>query len=558
MADVFAKSIYQFNFRENTNYKSLGKHGLAIIGSMDLNLFEVISYKEKNNIILRRKISSNFKFYNQKDCFSSFYDHENQNWLVKFDNIDDQNEFCKEIKTRGANIVLNIEPSLAEKNTNFTRENVPKPDIFSREDVLPPKPEVLPRLLQGVEKDIEEANSDSSGSQKRANILSRMAKMGQQILPNDILKNASTDISDSEVDDSKSDHKVPPRKFKRAIPFEKHMAKEEKLTQHVPQSYMENQMTPMQNNNLNHPVQFPQQNVGGSFPQGMMGTFPPHMLSPVLVSQSMPYDGFQQYIVSQNTELKMNLAQISAKLDTVLSIGNKSDIKIDDGSLKSKIKTLELRSENLLTELERYEKMYDDLQRKCKKLENDSVKSENNRSVIENLNKQIEDLKQDLKIAEEKNVSYEKLELDLEKYKSDIQQHEKTIEIQKLKLKDFEEFYEENKDNKNLQQTIDTLNDTVTNLKLKLKDFEEHFLKTEAEKKKHLEEREQTISTFSSKIKDTMNNMYQSILANFEENKLYSVSQIKSQVAQNLKGTTFALIKEFKDVYKEDASVSNQ
>lgn len=548
-----------FDFREDTNYKSLGKHGLAIIGSTDLNIFEVISYKEKNNIILRKKIGDNFKFYNQKDCFSSFYDNENQNWLVKFDNIDDQNEFCKEIKSRGVDVVVNIEPSSAEKKT-FIQDNVSQPDGFPRENALPPKPEILPRLSQNIEKDIEDANSDSSGSQKRASILSRMAKMGQQILPNDILKNPSTDISDSEVDDSKNEHKVPPRKFKRAVPLEKHAPKEEKLPQHVQQNYMENQMIPMQTNNLNHPVHFPQQNMGVPFAQGMVGTtFPQHMLSPVLVNQSMPYDGFQQYIVSQNTELKMNLAQISAKLDTVLNIGNKSDMKTDDGSLKSKIKTLELRSENLLTELEKYEKKYDDLQRKCKKLEDDGAKNKNNRSVIENLNELIQDLKQDLKVAEEKNSNYEKLESDLEKYKSDIQQCEKTIEIQKLKLKDFEEFYEENKDNKNLQQTIDTLNDTVTNLKLKLKDFEEHFLRTEAEKKKRLEEREQIVNTFSNNIKDHMNNMYQSILANFEENKPYSASQIKSQVAQNLKGTTFALIKEFGDIYKtEDGSILDQ
>ncbi|XP_018580061.1 FK506-binding protein 15-like [Anoplophora glabripennis] len=534
---------------ENTDYKSLGKHGLAIIGSTDLNIFEVISYKEKNNIIARRNLNSSFKFYNQKDWFSSFYDNDNQNWLVKFNSSDDQNEFCKEIKNCGSEIIINIDTSSVE--TKVSNESVSKPDTFLRESMVLPKPEVSPRLSLTSDKDAEETNSDSSSSRKRANILSRMAKMGQQILPQDILKNASTDLSDSELDDSKSDHKVLPRKFKRAVPLEKHASKEEVLLQN---NYLDTQVIPTQCSNASRP----QSNMAGSYPQNVVTAYQPQMFTPVLMNQPLPYDGFQQFLMTQNMELKVNLAQISSKLDSVLNISNKGDIKIDDGNLKSKIKTLELRSENLLTELERYEQMYDDLQKKCKKLEK-TAESQSDKIVIENLNKQIEDLKENLKRAEEKNSNYEKLESELEKYKSDIEQHKKTVEIQTLKLKDFEEFYEENKDNKNLQQTVDTLNDTVTNLQLKLKDFEEHFLHTESEKQKRIEEREQNINTFSDNIKNHMNGMYQSILANFEEDNSYPLSQIKSHVVQNMKGTTFAIIKEFKDIYKtEDASFSSQ
>lgn len=538
------------NFRENADYKSLGKHGLAIIGSNDLNLFEIISYKEKNNIIFRRNINSGFKFYNQKDWFSSFYDNSNQNWLVKFDSSNDQNEFCKEIQNRGSEIIINIDASFSTRS-NISQKSVSKPDLSPRESAVPLKPENLPSLSLTVAKDGEETNSDSSSSHKRANILSRMAKMGQQILPSDILKNTSTDVSDSEIDDSISDHKIPPRKFKRAVPLEKHVSKEERLIQ---TNYLDSQAIPTQCSNISHP----QPNMVSSFPQSVIGTSPQHMLTPFLMNQSLPYDGFQQYLVLQNAELKMNLAQLSSKLDSVLSMGSKGDIKTDDSNMKSKIKTLELRSENLLTELERYEKMYDDLQNKCKKLED--TESEINKSVIENLNKHIEDLKESLKRAEEKNSNYEKLEEDLEKYKIDVQHLEKTVEVQALKLKDLEEFYEENKDKQNHQQTIDTLDDTVTNLKLKLKDFEEQFLKTEAERQKRIEEREQNINTFSDNIKNHMNGMYQSILANFEEeDQTYSVAQIKSHVVQNLKGTTFAIIKEFRDIYKaEDPSFSDQ
>ncbi|KAJ8920451.1 hypothetical protein NQ315_005319 [Exocentrus adspersus] len=536
---VTAKAVTLWKL-DDGNYKSLGKYGIAIIGATDLNLFEIISYKEKNNVILRRKLNSSCNFYKQNDCFSSFYDNDNQNWLVKFQSIDDQDAFCKEIQNLGANVVDNkVSSNPTQDNNSVQKENVTKPDILPREGI-PPKPGILPRSTLALENDVDEANSDSSGSVKRANILSRMAKMGQSILPKDILKTASTDdISDSEIDDAKSDPRTPPRKFKRAVPLEKHIPRDEKLSYHVQQNSLENQIVPSQGTAVN----YPQQNT--------LNQFPPTMISPVF-TQPIPYEGFYQYVVSQNTELKMSVAQISAKLDSVLNVGGKSDITTHDGNLKSRIKALELRSENLLTELERYEKKYGDLQKKYKELEDKHAANENNVTVIDNLNRQVMILQEDLNAAQEKITNYKKLEVDLEKYRNDIAEYEKVIDTQKLKLKDLETFYEKNKDNANFQGTIDTLNDSVANLKQKLKDYEEHFLKIDEEKQKRVERNEKAVAMFSEKIKDSMNNMYQSIQEGFEEGRPYSLPQIKSQVAQNLKSTTFALIKEFKDIYENE------
>ncbi|KAJ8935941.1 hypothetical protein NQ314_012563 [Rhamnusium bicolor] len=514
---------------ENKDYKTLGKHGLAIIGSSDLNIFEIIVYREKNNILLRKKISNSCSFYNQKDSYSSFYDNENQNWLVKFESISDQSKFCKEIQCYGANIINNMEETSQKKEKTSS--------VTNKENLLT-KPDIAPKLLQSAEYDVEEVNSDSSGSQKRANILSRMAKMGQQILPNQILKNTSTDISDSELDDSKHDRKIPPRKFKRSIHTEKNIAHKEES---APQTYLENQMVPSQSNNCNYPP-----------------LFPPGM-SPVLFNQPLAFDGYNNYIATQNSELKMNLAQISAKLDSALSGNNTYQDKFEDRALKSKIKALQLKSENLQAMVQRYEEKYNDLQTKYDELKkkNNPIEITENKIIIQNLQDNISKLKLDLKMVKEKNTDNEKLEQEIETYKSNIKEFENTIEIQKLKLKDYEEFYEENKDNKNLQSKIDNLNETVLTLELKLKDLETYFHKTEAEKQKRAEENNKIMNIFEDKIKEHMNNMYQSVLANFSEDSSYSMPEIKSVFVQNLKGTTFKIIEDFTNIYKNDSTAAS-
>ncbi|KAJ8974254.1 hypothetical protein NQ317_016550 [Molorchus minor] len=120
---IIAKVVLLWKL-EDKNYKGLGKHGLAVIGSTELNLFEIIAYKEKNNILLKIKICNTLMIYNKSENFSSFFDNENQNWLVKFDDYDSQNKFCEIIQKYGCKIQYDSNtPESANKRTeNLLRE----------------------------------------------------------------------------------------------------------------------------------------------------------------------------------------------------------------------------------------------------------------------------------------------------------------------------------------------------------------------------------------------------------------------------------------------------
>nr|XP_023024349.1 autophagy-related protein 23-like isoform X1 [Leptinotarsa decemlineata]XP_023024350.1 autophagy-related protein 23-like isoform X2 [Leptinotarsa decemlineata] len=481
---------------EDKEYKALGKHGLAVIGSVNLNLFEIIAYKEKNNIILRTKVNDKLLFYHQKDEFSSFYDDDSRNWLIKFQN-DDQKAFYEVLKKFGAQLIANEDPSQKCSDSAF------------------PKPALLPKPKADVE--ISETQTDSSGSQQRAHILSRMAKMGQQILP----KMNSSDNSDSELGESRFDRKPSPRKFKKHI--EKPSRAENEST-----NFIDKQMVSSSTTSVN------------SYPN-----FNQSVLSPMMYAPPMNYEGF---IISQNAELKMSVAQLSAKLDSVLT-NNIPNQKNDDTVLKSKIKALELKTANLQDALGSWRDKYHTLERKYNELSgHDHRELSEKNSLIDKLEREAVTMKSNLTVAEERLDDFEKLKFELQQSKNDIKDCQTTIEIQKLKLK------EQNKDSKDLQATIDTLNDTVTNLRLKLADFEGYFERTESEKREREKRNNEKISILNDMIKMHMNEMYQSVIGSFSEGKSVLFSDIQSEVAKNLKGTTFRIIEDLKTIYTEETN----
>ncbi|KAG5886355.1 hypothetical protein JTB14_000457 [Gonioctena quinquepunctata] len=501
---LLAKIVYLWKL-ENTEYKALGKHGLAVIGVEDLNLFEIIGYKERTNVLLRRKVNENLSFYLQKDSFSSFYDDDSKNWLVKFQD-NDQNYFCEVIKKFGAQIIVNTE----EPSQNSTEDVTPKPELL-------PKPKFVAEDSGQL--------SDNSGSQQRAHILSRMAKMGQQILPKPIRKNNSTDISDSELEESECDQKRSLRKPTKNL----------ERTYITSEKYSDNHMVPVNPAAISYSPSFSQ-----------------NVLNPMVYAQHMNHETFNNYIISQNAELKMSVSQLSSKLESVLS---GSCQKSEDSVLNSKVKALELKSENLQEALNTFKKKYQSLEKKYNELANKDLGEVSEKKIIINrLETEISYLKTDLAAAEEKVKDFEKLELELQQSINDIADCEKTIEIQKLKIGDLETFYYQNKDNEDLQATVDTLSDTVENLRLKLKDFEEFSKKTESEKQKRLLGNNEKINFLGDMIKMHMNEMYQSMLGSFKEDDSISFSEIQFKIAKNVKGTTFQIIEDLKAFHNEGSN----
>lgn len=519
--------------RDNNEYVALGNHGLAIIGSVDRNIYEMIGYKEKTHILFKVKVNNDFTFYNQNDNFSTFYDGESINWLVKFVQ-NDQEEFTKILESNHAKIVL--VPETSPKNDEKTSENVinfPKPD-------LPEKP-----VLVNFAKD--DLQSDSSGSKQRANILNRMAKMGQAILPRSEMKYTSTELSDSDIDEKTYEKRISPRQLKREKSSKQTILTNLNIESKTETDYNNQSLT---NQISNAPV----------IPNQVLCN-PQQLPNQLFNAQSMPHqiyypnwsnDGYNQYMIAQNTELKVNLAQISSKLDLVLNSKNGSNDDDDKKNLLSRLKAMKLKTENLESSLQKSEEKYSVLTTKYVELE----RKLQNTSGVESKNKEIDILESSLselqfKLQEVQQKSEER-KCELVTYKNNILELKEIIATQRDQLREYEKLEKENKHLEELNDTIASQNKIVDILKLKQKDFEEYFEKAEAEKKVAAQKSNTKIKSLDEVVKKHMNEMYQSVLNNFEEDGTYKFSDIQMGVAKNLKITSFKIIEDCVNIFKEN------
>nr|CAH7754884.1 unnamed protein product [Callosobruchus chinensis] len=453
---------------ENNEYKCLGKHGLAIIGSTDLGLYELIAYKEKTNIIIRTKLCETFCYYNQQNNFSSFYDSSSQNWLVKFDN-NDQKQFSDTLSQYGAKVIeKTIETAKSEVDSKIIKPDLlPKPEIYSSES-----------------KTKEDQQSDNSESVKRASILHRIAKMGQQVISKPLSQ--SSELSDSEQEEPEIDKKTPPLRRHKKV------AHSALSPVHVSrQVVVEPQYMPTQN----------------YYPNS-------------------PNESFNQFLIAQNTELKIHLANISTKLDN-LSIGqNQSQNKNNDESaMKSRIKTLELMNENLQTALERSEKKFEVLQRSSQE------NSKSTETVLE-LEENIKRL-----TLEMENVKKHESTL-TEALQNQIKAQENVISNQKTRIKELEDQFEncQQKQNSN-----DELEATISSLKKELE-----LLKQQTDQNSF--KSRINVDKVEDMVKQHMSNMFQTIISNFQEGVQYSSSDIQSKIAKELRKATFKIIDDYKHI----------
>lgn len=499
-------------FRVDKDYSFIGQFGLALIGSTDLNLYEIIGYNDKRNLIFRVTLN-NLIFCNQKDNFSTFCDNDSQRWLVQFEG-NDQLEFTKDLEVCGAKIITNAEENQL-KTSNLESQNS--------------KPELMPKPL--VMADKPDVQSDSSGSQRKADILNRMAKMGQQILPKVASKTTTSSDSDSELKEPLTNRRNVSRKFKRNVQ-EKPFPKEEVL--HVPN---ENQVLPIQSGTISN-----YQNTPGA----------------VAYPSSTGLDLFSNFILLQNTELKINLAQISAKLDSIVNKEDSRNTETGDGKLKSKIKALELRSENLEEALQKSESKYILLKEKYDNLLMEKQKEgemEMKENEIKKLQEIIAKLTSVCETNQKKLTDYQTTEANAEQCRTKIEEYEEIIETQKLKLKEFEELCKQNKDSKELQATIDKLNAKMENLKLKQKDHDEYYKHIELEKQNRGKINNNNLNLMGEMVKRYINDMYQSVLDDFDQDETFTFKEIQGIVAKNLKDTTFKIIKECKDIFSESSNL---
>lgn len=493
MIPVYVLNIPIFS-SETNKYTPCGKYGLALIGNDSSKIYELILYKDKQNILTRAKISSTFTATIKENRFFTFYDDSNQNWLTHFDNATDSNEFTQQLEKRDIKIIDNSKNEKVDEKGD----------------------------MRETELAIEE--KDSSETQIKADILSRMAKMGQPILPVPVLKSTS-DISDSESDTNRI-AKKPIRKPRRNIPSTENASKppetESKL-EPVPQrpavtSYhnFPGPLIPMQNT-----PQYPNYSGQVAVPQ------------PIISPSYDPVNTFLSETRIQNTEIRMTLSELSNKLDSVLGKVRKEDVKSNEEKvLQKKIRALELQMLNLTKDLQVSLKTNEELE---EKLANRDATLENEKQ------NRIKSLETKLAEAELRISQLQAQNLDDERFIKDLTT---VAEKQDYNLAEFVSLCIS-------KPTQKPLIHLVSNLKQKLQESE-RARKTAVAKSEPAVNYD--FNAFSEKIQAVMNDLYQHIVNSYDTgNGTFSSEFVSRTLPRNVKTATNFILKAVQEDLKINA-----
>ncbi|XP_057378341.1 FK506-binding protein 15-like [Daphnia carinata] len=151
-----AVMCYKLN---NEKYEPLpGKIGMALLGENESKTYQVILYQDKQRPLTSARITSDFMIISQPNNFCTFNDDHRQNWAVLFDTKEVAQKFLGEID--------HIKKMLAEHTKNLVTECVIATDKIDGSASSP----------------VENRMPGQDGSNK-TKLMSRMAKLGQPILP---------------------------------------------------------------------------------------------------------------------------------------------------------------------------------------------------------------------------------------------------------------------------------------------------------------------------------------------------------------------------------------
>ncbi|XP_070151987.1 FK506-binding protein 15 isoform X2 [Polyergus mexicanus] len=256
---LIAKAVHAFKL-QNGQYASVGKLGLALTGNVTTRLYQIILYKTKQEYISIATVTRDFLYTVQANNYASYYDNNNENWSILFENNENYLEFGIEIglarylaiQERGEKVIYQDLAPASNKDmiakegdnicikyfvgteiiqpfkTNFVMSQIMTVEISTDDNwervllgsgkdlkrilFLPPSKQIslgpgFPKerdvilIIEVTDIKIPEENVPipkilTSG---KAAIISRMAKMGQSILPKITLP-STTDSEDTEDD----------------------------------------------------------------------------------------------------------------------------------------------------------------------------------------------------------------------------------------------------------------------------------------------------------------------------------------------------------------------
>ncbi|EEB17708.1 leucine-rich repeat flightless-interacting protein, putative [Pediculus humanus corporis] len=597
---IFYKPVQAYKY-ENKVYIHQGLTGIVITRNHMSHNYDIILYKPSKETLVTIGITKFFTLTVSANNYVSFYDSNNQNWSIMFQSSNDLEEFLEKSFTNSfvdvtystfsldEQSVIAIKDNIKEKihlsdssslakglagcsenskrvvilpnllcDSSFTNQNVGK-HLLLKINIGKIVSELQNTLInsKSVEEEVESPNESSSEDlsnkakaqsirealattkSQKANLISRMARMGQATLP---LK-TSTGPSDSEEE----------------IP----------VTATVKSKSPRNKLS---NSNVSHHHHYYQENTEGvkqlsiyqnEFPlQHSKKSSVSQQLTPVFQSPVLSPTGdpsFSVYLSEsriQATELRMGISKISEKVDQVLnkiqnlqlpntSVQLQPSSFVDSHGLLTSIQNLVTKNESLEAKVEEQKNKLElqndkifhllELNQTC--LEKNSFTFEKQSETESKLRQEMESvLKKELILEEDNKKSTEKIKI-LERQLQNSEEIKKKLEetsaelvnqLNKLK-KEVEDKKSAKLDRENYDETMAKASEIVTKLKEKLKEA----VREKEELKTVIRTQSENIETFENKILDlTTNNIeYEKIVKDLNSRILADESELKEKLS---------------------------
>lgn len=549
-----------FIFRVEKNYLNQGKCGLALIGNDKVHIYQLLLYKHKNDIISSSKLSNQFQFIVQKDNYATFSDDQSQKWTVHFNCDQDLHNFAEAFESRGAKVVKATDKTDSKINLKTSDTDSPKHDSD-------PNP------------------SDTSENNVKANILSRMAKMGQKLLPN----NSISDGTDSDTDKDKAPYSKP-RKPKRIVPS----------VSGLPEIAVKPSIVAPINTTVSVPLR--PQTINPQIPSAQIVTMvqqpylqernPLHVVSVDGVTSPVMYgntpsmlDHLQMHFAenrTQNSEVRMNLLRLTTKMEEMLDKVTKIDNTIaktsvteskSENSNNSNTEALKWENEKLKQTIKKLKQEIEDEQHKItvELLEKSSTAEkalkEENEELKQNINKLTQALQTEENLIKSENV---KLKLTITKLdqevallkeaenKTEVELHQQMLNVENkqetpevaTKQNNSDELIQQSQQleekNNELQEELAAQISKQLDYVNKIKELEQQMIQLSTESSKELTDKisvnKQKYENLDEIIKKIMNGLYYEINAELPDDESVVGKDVKQILARKIVDNTYSIL----------------
>ncbi|XP_043487762.1 FK506-binding protein 15-like isoform X1 [Polistes fuscatus] len=609
---IIAKVIHAYKL-QNGQYISAGKLGIALTGNVSTRTYQIILYKTKFEYISVVTVKSDFTYTVQPNNYSTYYDDNNENWSILFEEKESSIKFARElaiakyfskedkienviyqdltavnkdeVTKEGSRVTLkyfistdivqlcNINYELFQTmtvniltNDSWERSLIGISKELKRILFIPSSKQIS--LGPGFPKDkdvlmeievtnIEELEEQFSLSKPivsdKALLLSRMAKMGQSILPK-MQASTTTDSEDTE-DDSPQKRPCHKKIESLEVPLQKkHMMQEIPATQSTREVAKSKHNVPSTNPIVPKPL-IPTSTFTPSWPTPQLqsnyitSNGQMYALQPQSLTQAVPtiMDPNLNMLLSEtriaNAELRMGMSKVAENVQKVLDkfhsleLQNASSTK--DTTMEDTLKLLltmnplqsDMKNKELLKTADVQKDICCEHLSELSKVRKETFELENEvRNLKESLTKSIELAK----TLEEEKVSLSSINKELDNKINDLEVslNNKNDEFH-TKLKELEKCLEVSKNEYEKENA--ELKKKVSELSAKL---DSATIETNAVSSKHND-----IENRNKEIKYIINRTYHTLKATFTDES-YNTEHIKKIIFSTMKNITLQVLNE--------------